>query len=192
MSNHEDVLRQLVAAMANVRGPVAIRNREAYKATLAELAALRESEGMYQLEKRKSAQLRRDLDRQDHAVAELRARLAEVDHGHAEAVALALSQSGHIVKLEQQAERAWAALRDTRCCLHVQGHWDCAVTHARARAALAPVAEQPADARNLPAGTLVTCEYCPEPHPKDDDGTACRYPKVASQLTQDDGGVPHV
>jgi hypothetical protein len=45
-----------------------------------------------------------------------------------------------------QAERIRTletALRDTRCCLHVQGHWDCAVTHARARADLAPVAEQP-------------------------------------------------
>lgn len=34
------------------------------------------------------------------------------------------------------------------------------------------------DARNSPAGTLVVCEYCKFPHPKDDDGVTCRFPKT--------------
>lgn len=40
--------------------------------------------------------------------------------------------------------------------------------------------EPPAqDARQMPDGTLVTCEHCPTPHPKGDDGRPCLFPKVA-------------
>jgi hypothetical protein len=38
-----------------------------------------------------------------------------------------------------------------------------------------------ADARGLPDGTIVTCELCPFPHPKGDDGQTCRFPKVAAR-----------
>jgi hypothetical protein len=62
-------------------------------------------------------------------------------------------------------------------CVECGERWPCSA----ARSATAPVAEQPADARNLPAGTLVTCEHCPDPHPLDDDGTKCKFPKVAEQ-----------
>lgn len=41
------------------------------------------------------------------------------------------------------------------------------------------------DARRLPAGTLVTCETCPMPHPKDDDGRLCRFPKVAAPASRE-------
>jgi hypothetical protein len=95
--------------------------------------------------------------------------------------------------------RLRAALAPVAEPTEVQGHWWCpscrqevdapGVTYTECHTDcgqrvewVAPVAEQPADARNLPAGTLVTCEYCPEPHPKDDDGTACRYPKVADHV----------
>jgi hypothetical protein len=65
-------------------------------------------------------------------------------------------------------------------CEECGEHWPCP----SARSTLAPVAEQPepgSDARSMPAGTLVTCEHCPWPHAKDDDGIACLYPKVATQ-----------
>jgi hypothetical protein len=49
------------------------------------------------------------------------------------------------------------------------------------------------DARRLPDGTLVTCEHCPTPHPKGDDGRPCLFPKVAPspQTTAPTGPCQH-
>jgi hypothetical protein len=44
--------------------------------------------------------------------------------------------------------------------------------------AAAPAKE---DARGMPDGTLVTCEHCPAPHAKGDDGRPCLFPKVAKE-----------
>jgi hypothetical protein len=82
-----------------------------------------------------------------------------------------------------RAERAETALRDTRCCLHVQGHWDCAVTHARARADLAPVAE-PAKCSRCDGSGEVQCG------PPSDGPIPC--PKCAPVAEQPQPAIPHM
>jgi hypothetical protein len=148
-------------ANGNADSEIAAGKADAIDATLAELAALRAEVGILSAAKAGARYIaERDTLRQRLADIEaghgMRARLAEVEREREALISsrnnveeelrrAGLSEVGppflRVSKLRQRAERAETALRDTRCCLHVQGHWDCAVTHARARAALAPVAE---------------------------------------------------
>jgi hypothetical protein len=171
MSDHEDVLRQQAETWERYGGFP--EGASALRATLAELATLRSEVGILSAAKAGARYIaERDTLRQRLAEVEAQNRLLETWRAkHAKAPDLTPAPD---------------PLQQGYC----SGHCD----HVRCRAAmsggeivlpesaLAPVAEQPADARNLPAGTLVTCEHCSAPHPKDDDGTPCRYPKVADHV----------
>lgn len=80
-----------------------------------------------------------------------------------------------------EREKAIAEARRALGALYPEVHGNIArdVT-ARVEAAFAALAlPQGEDARSLPDGTLVTCEHCPTPHPKGDDGRPCLFPRVA-------------